>query len=154
MLQTLKDLFDSLMPAPPSESKERSEHTLQLATAVMLVEMMRADPELAPAERNVVIAALRDQFGLAADEVDRLMELAVQASRDATDYYRFTSKINERFDLEQKVRMIEMMWKVAYADGHLDAHENHLMRKVGDLLYVPHGAYVAAKARARQASGG
>ena len=153
MLQNLKDLFDSLMPAAPTQPPQSAEHTLQLATAVLLVEVMRADPDLGPAERPVVIGALRDKFALAEDEVARLMELAEQASREATDYFRFTSKINDEFSVEQKVRMIEHMWRVAYADGRLSAHENHLMRRVSDLLYIPHGAYVGAKMRAKAAAG-
>ncbi len=152
MLRTLKDLFDSLMPSAPVESAERREHALQLSTAVLLVEVMRSDPDMEAAERNTVVAALRDKFALSEDEVDRLLELAEKTSRDATDYYRFTSRINESFDAGQKLRMIEYMWRVAYADGNLSAHENHLMRKVADLLHISHGDYVAAKMRAKQVS--
>lgn len=153
MLRNLKDLFDSIMPPAPAEPKERAEHTLQLASAVLLMEVMRSDADIGDAERSAVVAALRDRFALGADEVERLVELAEQASRNATDTYSFTSKINAGFELEQKLRMVEHMWRVAYADGHLDAHENHLMRKVADLLYIPHGQYVAAKMRAKQNSG-
>ena len=81
------------------------------------------------------------------------MELAGQASRAATDYFAFTSRINESYPMEQKIAIIELKWRVAYADGRLSAHENHLMRKVGDLLYIPHGTYVAAKLQAREAAG-
>ncbi|MBA3623684.1 MAG: TerB family tellurite resistance protein [Methylibium sp.] len=153
MLRNLKDLFDSLMPAALAQAPESAEHTLQLATAVLLVEVMRADPDLSTAERQAVIGALREKFALADDEVARLLELAEQASREATDYFGFTSKINAEFSMEQKVRMIEHMWRVAYADGQLSAHENHLMRRVSDLLHIPHGAYVSAKMRAKQAAG-
>jgi len=153
MLQTLRDLFDALLPPKATEPPEVAEHTLQLATAVLLVEVMRSDPEIGAAERSAVLAALRAKFALSADEGDRLVELADRASREATDYFRFTSKINESFSMEQKVGIVEYMWRVAYADGTLGAHENHLMRKVADLLYIPHGAYVGAKMRAKQASG-
>lgn len=152
MLRTLKDLFDSLVPAAPAETPQDAEHTLRLATAVLLVEVMRADPELGAPERAAVVAALRERFALRADELDRLVELAEQAVRESTDFFHFTSKINESFDVPQKVRMIEHMWRVAYADGYLSAHENHLMRKVADLLHIPHGAYVGAKTRARDAA--
>jgi uncharacterized tellurite resistance protein B-like protein len=152
MLKSLKDLFDSLLP-PASPAEPAGEHLLQLATAVLLVEVMRADRELSDDERDAVISALRDKFALAADEVERLLELAHQTAREATDYFAFTSRINESFDMAQKVWMIEQMWRVAYADGTLSAHENHLMRKVADLLYIPHGAYVHAKMRAQQPAG-
>jgi uncharacterized tellurite resistance protein B-like protein len=153
MLRTLKDLFDSLVPASPAEPAERDEHAVQLATAVLLVEVMRADVDIDAVERAAVLNALREKFDLAPDEVDRLVELAEHTSRNATDFFSFTSRINDNFDMSQKVRMVEAMWRVAYADGVLSAHENHVMRKVGDLLYVPHGAYVGAKRRARDAMG-
>ncbi|SDD63652.1 Uncharacterized conserved protein, tellurite resistance protein B (TerB) family [Variovorax sp. CF079] len=152
MLKTLKDLFDALRPPEAADSAQNQQHLLQLATAVLLVEVMRADPELGAAERRAVIAALRDKFALADDEIERLLELAEQTARTATDYFSFTSRINESFEMAQKLRMIEHMWRVAYADGTLSAHENHLMRKVADLLYIPHGAYVHAKMRAQQAA--
>lgn len=152
MLKSLKDLFDTLLP--PASAEPDAEHLLQLAAAVLLVEVMRADRELSDDERAAAIAALRDKFALAGDEVERLLELAHQTARGATDYFAFTSRINEGFDMAQKVWMIEQMWRVAFADGTLSAHENHLMRKVADLLYIPHGAYVNAKMRARQAATG
>ena len=153
MLKTLKDLFDALRPPQAADSAQDRQHLLQLATAVLLVEVMRAEPELGAAERRAVIAALRDKFALADDEIERLLELAEQTAQRATDFFSFTSRINESFEMTQKLRMIEHMWRVAYADGTLGAHENHLMRKVADLLYIPHGAYVHAKMRAQQAAG-
>jgi uncharacterized tellurite resistance protein B-like protein len=153
MLRTLKDLFDSLVPASPAEPPERTEHAVQLATAVLLVEVMRADTDIEAAERATVLNALRDKFDLAPDEVDRLVELAEHTSRNATDFFSYTSRIHDSFDMAQKVRMVEAMWRVAYADGVLSAHENHVMRKVADLLYIPHGAYVGAKRRAKDAMG-
>ena len=153
MLRTLKDLFDAATAPPSNASGQDPEHSLQLATAVLLVEVMRADTEFGPAEREAVISALRQKFGLAEDEVARLVELAVEASAEAYDYHRFTSQINRGFDAAQRLRIIEYMWQVAYADGHLDAHENHVMRKVADLLYISHGDFVAAKIRAKEAAG-
>ena len=74
---------------------------------------------------------------------------SARTQREATDFFAFTSRINDAFSMEQKLRMIEHMWRVAYADGVLSAHENHVMRKLADLLHIPHGAYVHAKMRAR-----
>ncbi|WP_418318261.1 TerB family tellurite resistance protein [Piscinibacter sakaiensis] len=150
MLKSLKDLFDRMI-APASESPAEVEHGLQLATAVLLVEVMRSDPEVTDAERHSVVDTLRERFALTADEGSVLLELAERTSREATDLFSFTSRINESFTIEQKVEMIEAMWRVAYADGHLDAHENHVMRRFADLLHVPHGAYANAKMRARGA---
>ena len=153
MLQTLKDLFDSLTAAPGSQSPAEREHALRLATAVLLVEVMRADPTIQPAERATVVASLAGKFSFADDELARLMELAEQTAQSAYDYHRFTSSINDHFTHAQKILMIENMWQVAYADAHLDANENHLISKIAGLLHVTHGEYIAAKMRAREDAG-
>lgn len=152
MLRTLKDLFDSLSPRPaPSPADE--EHQLQLACAVLLMEVMRAEPDLREEERQAVMAALRRKFTLSPDEVERLVELADEKARTANDFFGFTSTLNDRFGQEQKVRIVEYMWQVAYADGEIDENENHLISKVAGLLHVTHGEYIAAKLHARQAAG-
>jgi len=154
MLKTLNDLLNRLLPPPAQASPEAAEHMLQLATAVMLVEVMRADTSFHEGEREAVRAALRDKFALSADEAQRLAELAEVTARDATDLFSFTSRINERFDMPQKLRMVEHMWRVAYADGHLGDHERHVLWRVADLLHVPQGAYAHARLRAQQAAPG
>lgn len=150
MLNTLKDLFESLRPPAAGSDPQATEHALQLATAVMLVEVMRADTSFHEGEREAVLHALHDKFGLTTDEAQRLAELAETTARDATDLFSFTSRINDHFDMPQKLRMIEHMWRVAYADGHLSAHERHVMWRIADLLHVPQGAYVHARMRAEQ----
>jgi len=157
MLRTLKDLFDqlgaSLAPDIRSADPKADEHQLQLATAVLLVEVMRAEPTLSEDERDAVLLALRSKFHLADDELERLLELAHDTSRIAYDYQRFTARLNERFTQPQKIRVIEAMWQVAYADGHLDVHENQVISKVAGLLHVTHGEYIAAKMRAQENAG-
>lgn len=149
MLQSLKGLLAALQPAPAADAATL-EHTLRLATAVMLLEVMRADGDFAGAERRAVIDALRDEFALADDEIAQLVEMAERAARDATDWFEFTSHINDHFDMAAKVRMVELMWRVAYADGHLSDRERHTLRRIADLLHVPHGAYINAKMRAKE----
>jgi uncharacterized tellurite resistance protein B-like protein len=150
MLKILQDLLDSLLPPTPGSDPQSAEHALQLATAVMLVEVMRADISFHPGEREAVLAALRDKFALSADEAMRLAALAEATAQQATDLFAFTSRINERFEMPQKLRMVEHMWRVAYADGHLSEHERHVLWRVADLLHVPQGAYVHARLRAQQ----
>jgi uncharacterized tellurite resistance protein B-like protein len=150
MLKTLKDLLDSLLPPAPGTPPQDDEHSLKLATAVMLVEVMRADATFHAGEREAVLAALRDKFRLADDEAARLADLAEGTARGATDLFAFTSRINQHFEMPAKLRMIEHMWRVAYADGHLSEHERHVMWRIADLLHVPQGAYVHARMRAQQ----
>lgn len=150
MLQHLKHLFDRLLPPAPASDPLTQEHTLQLATAVMLVEVMRADPTFHAGEREAVLAALRQKFALSDDEAQDLAALAVSTAQQATDLFTFTSHINDHFDMAQKLCMVEHMWRVAYADGHLNDHERHVMWRIADLLHVPQGAYVHARMRAEQ----
>ena len=150
MLGTLKNLLAALQPPPPGAAAADDEHLLQLATAVMLVEVMRSDATFHDDERFAVLSALRDKFDLTTDEAARLAELAETTADAATDLYAFTSRIDERFDMMHKLKMIEHMWRVAYADGHLSAHERHVMWRIADLLHVPQGAYHHARLRAQQ----
>src|SRR5688572_23936857 len=119
MLRALKDLFDSVTSAGNAATPADQEHHLQLATAVLLLEVMRAEPEVKESERQAVLAALRRKFTLSPDELDRLMELADDRARTANDFFAFTSTLNDRLSHEQKVRVIEFMWQVAYADGDI-----------------------------------
>jgi len=153
MLRTLKDLFDSVRPRTDAGAAPTPERALQLASAVLLVEVMRSDAEMNDAERSAVLAALQRRFALADDELAGLLALAEQTARDAHDFHRFTSAINEGCEFADKVRMVECLWQVAYADGTLSAHEHHVIRKIADLLHVPHGAYISAKMRAKAAAG-
>ena len=154
MLHILKDLFSALQPPSSAADRERVDHTLQLASAVMLIEVMRADTRFGDAERSAVVDALRAEFKLSDGDAESLLELARRAAHDATDWFEFTEYINAHFDMPHKIRMIEYMWRVAYADGHLDAHERHVMWRLSDLLHIPHGAYINAKMRAKAAAGG
>lgn len=151
LMKTLKNLFDGLLG--PAASAADETHLLQLATAVMLVEVMRADTSFHAAERAAVLVALRAKFGLDDDEAARLTELAESQVKVASDWFAFTSRINEQFEMPQKLRMIEFMWQVAYADGHLSEHERHVMWRIADLLHIPQGAYVNARLRAQAAAG-
>lgn len=152
MLKSLKELFTGLLPSAEAAARD-DEHTLQLATAVMLVEVMHAEPRIGTAQRVAVVDSLRDTFALSPSETESLIEAAEKASHEATDWFEFTSYINAHFDMPAKLRMVEHMWRVAYADGRLGDHERHVMWRLSDLLHVPQGAYINAKMRAKAAAG-
>ena len=153
MLRTLKDLFDSFTGSAGSQSPQQLAHVLQLATAVLLVDVMRADVNMGATERSQVLTSLREKFGLTVDELARLLELAEDTAKNSYDYHRFTSSMNSHFTQAQKILVVEYMWQVAFADAHLDASENHLISKIAGLLHVTHGEYIAAKMRAKEAAG-
>lgn len=147
MLRTLKDLFAAVRPANLVDDAASS-HALQLATAVLLIEVMRADTQSDAAEKATAFALLREHFALGSDELDRLYELAEARADEAIDLHTFTLQLDKNFSATQKQRILELLWRVAYADGKLCAHEAHLMRKLADLLHVPYAAYIGTKLRA------
>ena len=150
MLNAFKKLLTGIFPTDDAQSPADMAHNLQLSTAVLLVEVMRADPTVNAAEEAATLAALRRKFALTDDEMARLVALAEHTAKGANDYFSFTSRMNEQFSQAQKILVIELMWQVAYADGQLDANENHLISKVAGLLHVTHGEYIAAKMRAKE----
>lgn len=128
-------------------------HALQLATAVLLVEVMRSDANISESERSATITALRSRFALTDAEMKNLLVQAESHAKRSNDYFRYTSAMNDHFTHAQKIAVVEHMWLVAYADGDLDAHENHVISKVAGLLHVTHGEYIAAKLYAKEAAG-
>ena len=151
MLKAIRDFFEQHIGATAAPADE-TRH-LQLATAALLVEVVRGDGGIASSEREALLTAIGAKFALAPAEAAQLIDLAEQEIGLANDYYQFTSLINRSFSQPQKLRVVELMWQVAYADTTLSAHEQHVLRKVAELLHVPHGDYIAAKMRARDATG-
>jgi len=150
MLQVIKSFFERrVAPAVTRADDVTAEHAYQLATGALLVEMSRADDEVTEEERAAVMGAMRRAFELSPEETDELVRLAEQEADRATSLYDFTRLINEQFSPQQKERIIELMWRVAFADGDLDKYEEHLVRKIADLLYVPHRVFIASKYRAQ-----
>lgn len=150
MLQTLTELLGRLTATTGASSAADHARALQLAAAVLLVEVMRAQPDVSPAERQTVLDALRRRFTQDANELALLLAQAEAQAAQANDFYRFTSQLNDHCSQLDKVALVEAMWQVAYADGLLDAHENHVISKVAGLLHVTHGEYIAAKLHAQQ----
>ena len=151
MLGTIKQFFDHHIAPRPARPVTDSEQRLRIATSAILIEMTRADFEVKPEELASVAEAIEATFAISPAETQELLRLADQEAQHATDFYQFTSLINRSFSTEEKTRIVELMWQVAYADGRADKYEDHLVRKIAGLLHVPHKGFIAAKHRARQA---
>jgi uncharacterized tellurite resistance protein B-like protein len=145
MIKRLLSLFE-LPPAQPGESLE---HHLNLAAAALLIETARADFTQDRVEEEALRELLVSTLGLAREEIDDLLLLANDAVDEATSLYQFTRVINDHYDAAQKLQLVRAMWRVAYADGNLDKYEEHLIRRVAELTYVPHEDYIGAKLAAR-----
>ncbi len=148
MIEAIRKFFEAnMLPA----ASEHDEHGLRLACAALLYEVARMDFKVQGAELDAVARLVQEKFGLAPDVAGDLLAAAEQEVHNAVSYHEFTSLINQRFSYEQKTRLVEMMWHVAFADHHLDKYEEHLIRKVADLLYISHVDFIQAKHRAQAA---
>lgn len=121
---------------------------LELAVAALLVEAARMDSEFAESERATIRRLLATKFALAPAGADRLIETAEAAVRHSTQLFPFTREISKRMSPEARAHVIEMLWKVAYADGALDPHEDMLVRRVAGLIHVPDRERAVARQRA------
>ncbi len=146
MLQFIKRFFDSYIALPTKDTNaDAEEHAYRLATAALLIEITRADYEIKEEERLAVTDAVQRVFGLSPAETAKLVQLAELESKNATCLYEFTSLINSQYSIEQKEHVVELLWEVAFADGRLDRYEEHLVRKIADLIHVPHLKFIKAK---------
>lgn len=149
MIRTLKEFFERRIQ-PSSPSLAASERALQLATAALLFEVSRADHTVTDDERKAISDAVRRTFGLPDDDTAELLRLAEQEAAAAVSAYQFTSLIDKQFQPERKVRIVELLWQVAFADADKDRHEEHLIRRIADLLHVSHKDFIAAKLAAQR----
>lgn len=148
MLHNIKQFFEQHIRSAGEQAGASTQHALQVATAALLIEVMRSDHELKEVERHAVTAAIQARFELTAEETASLLRLAGVEADQATDYYQFTSLINKHFTVAQKELVVEYMWQVAAADHEIDRFERTLVHKVADLLHVSRPAQIAARERA------
>jgi uncharacterized tellurite resistance protein B-like protein len=107
--------------------------------------MTLVNDEVWPEDRDAVKSAVLEHFGLDQDEAVELLELALAGRSESTDYFQFTSLIKRVYTLEQKTSLVELLWKIAYANQDLHRFEEHVVRKISNLLHGPHSAFIAAK---------
>ena len=111
----------------------------------LLIELCRADNSVDAVEIAEVISIAQSTFKLSEQAAEKLLEDAQQKNNEATSLFEFTEIINNYFDKAAKYQLIKNIWQVAYADKKIDQHEDHLIRKVADLIYVGHGDFIRAK---------
>ncbi len=139
------DRLLKILAAPDPQPEEHDD--LQIAVAVLLVEAARMDAAFDEKERATIERLLAERFSLSADATRRLIALAESKAERSNQLYPFTRLAVERMNDEHRIRLIEMLWEVAYADGVLDADEDALLRRVAGLIYVSDQDRGAARQR-------
>jgi len=145
-------MIDKILAFFQQEEVKTKAHKPELAAAALLVEIMNADHEISPQESESIKGILFETLFITAEVADELLDTAKQQVRTATDLFQFTEVINKNYQYEEKVTLIESLWKVAYSDKQLDKYEEHMVRRIADLLYVSHSDFMQTKNRIKAAS--
>lgn len=147
MLDIIRQFFETHVAPGTTGVTVDSENALRLALAVLLVEVAESDYKQVPEEKAALLSVVREAFELSDHEAEVLISLAEQEHRDSTDYFQFTRLINRNYTAAEKIQLVESLWKIAYADHDLHRYEEHVIRRLSDLIHVPHNEFIAAKHR-------
>lgn len=150
MLDIVKRFFDKAGPGRSGAGKDGSEHDLRVATCALLVEMARIDEHFSESEMETILSVLKNRYGLSSEDAEALMAEADRELEDSVDYWRFARLINENYTTEEKIGIIETLWRIVFIDGKMDKHEDYLIHKLADLLRLTHQQLIDAKLKVRE----
>lgn len=147
MIERLKKLF----AATEAEADKPDNHQLAVAATALMVQLSRVDQDEDQRELQAIVDGAVRAHQVTRDEAEEILEDALSHADDATSLYEFTGLINEHLDQEGKQALLESIWRVAFADGRIDKYEEHLIRRMADLLHLNHREYMQARHRAEDA---
>lgn len=125
--------------------KQDGDKSIYLATCALLIELANVDGEFSKQEKDDIINVFMSRYGLPKEEIEKLISLSQEKLEKSIDLWHFTNLINQNYNLEEKLQVIETVWEVAYADGRLDQHEDYLVHKIATLLRLSHKQLIDAK---------
>jgi uncharacterized tellurite resistance protein B-like protein len=141
----IKRLYKIISQREQAEDSVDDGRALQLATAALLMEVASADYEISESERETVRRLVEENYGVTANEATEIAARAEKDSKHVTSLYPFTRMIKDGCSMDDRIEIVNMLWQVTAADGTIDAHETHLVRKIADLLYVPHSEFIRTR---------
>ena len=147
MINNLFELFKNLIEVPDDEPQDNN--TIVLAAVSLMLEVARSDSGGEQVEHDLIRGILTNEFKVESELIDNLLEAGVEKVEDATDLFQFTQLINDQYSHEQKEGLIYAMWRVALADGKVQAIEDHIIRRVAGLIHVSHSDFIRLKLKAR-----
>jgi uncharacterized tellurite resistance protein B-like protein len=150
MLSKIKDFFQENMAVEEKVANEsQSNEKVAVATCALLLEMAHSDDEFSEIEKNEIKKIMHSEFELSENKVDEIIELSNEERKESLDLWQFTNLINENFSKEEKIKVIEYIWQVVYADNKVDQYEEYLVRKLSYLLNIDHKDMIDAKLRVK-----
>lgn len=148
MLNRFKEIFTQARPTDDDAPSENThQERLKMATCVVLVEVASADDEFSTEEREHILQALAARFSLSSADAEELLSVATRKREESVDLWQFTHQINELCGPEEKIEIIEEVWRVICADHAIDGHEDHLAHKLAKLFNLTHRQLIDAKVK-------
>ena len=145
MLDKLKQLFSDTTCL----SSEQKQDRLQLAAAVLMFEVSKSDDSVDAVEIDRIKQILAQRFSLDASTIQSIVDHAQQKSDQAISLHEFTRDICDACDYEERLTILKHLWEVAFADGQIDTHERHFIRKIASLLYLTDQDIIQARTKAK-----
>jgi uncharacterized tellurite resistance protein B-like protein len=145
MLDTIKQFFVKAKAEVSEDTSPKTEHDIRVAACALFVEIARIDEEFTDAEMETIIAILKEKYDLSQEHADALIAEAEKELDKSVDLWQFSNLINENYSNEEKIDIIETLWRIVYVDGKMDEHEHYLMGKLQNLLRLTHDQLITAK---------
>ena len=149
MLSTIKSFFETKLAHDEQEESVIGVSRIDLVCAALLIEVINSDHELDERESKEFLEVLKESLDVSDEDLNELVELAEAEAHRATSLYEFTRLINDEYDYEEKCGLIEKMWRIAFSDDQLDKYEEHLIRKISELIYVSHSDFIRCKLKVK-----
>jgi uncharacterized tellurite resistance protein B-like protein len=145
MLDVIKRFFNQTTTDVSQDTNQNAEHDIRVATCALFVEIARIDEKFTDAEMETILSILKEKYGLSQDHADALMAEAEKELEKSVDLWQFANLINENYSNEEKIEIIETLWRIVYVDGKMDQYEHYLMNKLQNLLRLTHDQLITAK---------
>ena len=152
MLDVVKRFFSKITEDDSKTIEEERNHDTRVATCALFVEMARIDETFTQAEMDAILSILKEKYGLSREHADALIAEADKALDESVDLWQFARMINENYSNEEKIEIIETLWKIVYVDGKMDKYEHYLMNKLATLLRLSHEQLIDAKLKVLDSS--
>jgi uncharacterized tellurite resistance protein B-like protein len=147
MIDIMKRFFGKGTEHGAGSGEENSAHDVRVAACALFLEMANIDGEFSDLEMAQVLTILEKDYGLSPAHAESLVEIASDELKGSIDLWQFTNRINQHYTLEEKLEIITLVWRIAYADGKLDKHEDYLVHKLANLLRLQHKQLIDAKVK-------
>jgi uncharacterized tellurite resistance protein B-like protein len=145
MLDIFKRFFSKIETEAVKNVDQATQHDVRVAACALFVEMARIDEKFTEAEMETILSIVQDRYGLSREHADVLVAEADKELDNSVDLWQFARLINENYSTDQKIEIIETLWRMVFVDGKMDRYEHYLMNKLKNLLRLSHDQLIAAK---------